>query len=182
MTMPTTGAFRARSPRRGLVLTASCLALVLVMAGVAMLNLALPAIAVDLDASQTDQPWIVDAYTVARAARLLPLGAIGDRYGRRLLLLIGIAVFAFAAVPSALAGTPGSLIVWRAVSGVGAAMVMPATLATITTVFPAEDRAKAVGVWAGFAGVGAIIGLLVSGLLLEHFWWGSLFAVTAGAG
>src|SRR5690606_15411358 len=83
---------------------------------------------------------------------------------------------------SALAGTPGSLIVWRAVSGVGAAMVMPATLATITTVFPAEDRAKAVGVWAGFAGVGAIIGLLVSGLLLEHFWWGSLFAVTAGAG
>lgn len=178
---PTT-AFLARSPRRGLVLTASCLALVLVMAGVAMLNLALPAIAVDLDASQTDQQWIVDAYTVALAALLLPLGAVGDRYGRRVLLLTGIAVFALAAVPSALAGTPGTLIVWRAISGAGAAMVMPATLATITTLFPAEERAKAVGVWAGFAGVGAIIGLLVSGLLLEHFWWGSLFAVTAAAG
>lgn len=181
-TTRSTRAILAPSRRRAWVLTASCLALVLVMAGVAMLNLALPAIAVDLEASQTDQQWIVDAYTVALAALLLPLGAIGDRYGRRLLLLTGIAVFALAAVPSALASTPSTLIVWRAISGVGAAMIMPATLATITTVFPAEERAKAVGVWAGFAGVGAIIGLLVSGLLLEHFWWGSLFAVTAAAG
>ncbi len=165
--------------RRNLVLTVVCLALVLVMAGVAMLNLALPSIARDLGASQSQQQWIIDGYTVVLAALLLPLGALGDRLGRRPMLLTGIAVFGLAAVPSAMVDTTGMLIALRALSGVGAAMIMPATLATITNVFPAEERAKAVGVWAGFAGIGAIIGLLVSGFLLEHFWWGSLFVVTA---
>ena len=169
----------ASESRRNLVLTVVCLALVLVMAGVAMLNLALPSIARDLGASQSQQQWIIDGYTVVLAALLLPLGALGDRLGRRPMLLTGIAVFGLAAVPSAMVDTTGMLIALRALSGVGAAMIMPATLATITNVFPAEERAKAVGVWAGFAGIGAIIGLLVSGFLLEHFWWGSLFVVTA---
>lgn len=182
VTTPTVSAVPDAAVRRNLVLSASCLALVLVIAGVAMLNLALSAIAVDLGASQAQQQWIVDAYTVALAALLLPLGALGDRLGRRPLLLTGIAVLTVAAGLSAVAPSTSLLILWRAVSGVGAAMIMPATLATITAIFPVEERAKAIGVWAGFAVAGAVIGLLASGLLLEHYWWGSLFAATAGAG
>ena len=128
--------------RRNLVLTVVCLALVLVMAGVAMLNLALPSIARDLGASQSQQQWIIDGYTVVLAALLLPLGALGDRLGRRPMLLTGIAVFGLAAVPSAMVDTTGMLIALRALLGVGAAMIMPATLATITNVFPAEERAR----------------------------------------
>ena len=175
---------RGSSPtgwRRGLMLTAVCLSLVLVMAGVAMLNLALPAISVDLGASQAEQQWILDSYTVALAGLLLPFGALGDRYGRRLLLLAGVAIFGVAAAASVVADTTWLLVVLRATSGAGAAMILPATLATITSVYPAQERAKAVGVWAGFMGIGGILGLLVAGFLLEHFWWGSLFVFTGAA-
>jgi EmrB/QacA subfamily drug resistance transporter len=164
--------------RRRLVLAAMCMALVLVVAGVSSLNVALPSIARDLSASQSNQQWIVDAYALALAALLLPAGAIGDRFGRRKTLLVGVAVFGVSAVLSAFADSASSLIALRALSGVGAALIMPGTLSTITSVFPEEERAKAVGVWAGFAGSGALLGLLMSGALLEGFWWGSVFLVT----
>lgn len=157
-----------------------CLALVLVVAGLAMLYVALPAIAKDLAASQSGQQWIVDAYALPLAALLLPAGALGDRYGRRGCLLAGIACFGVACGFSALAWSPGTLIFWRAVAGVGAALIMPATLSTITSVFPEEERARAVGVWVGFAGGGAVIGMVTAGALLEAFWWGSCFLVAAG--
>lgn len=165
--------------RRTLVLTSVCLALMLVVAGVSMLNLAIPGLTVDLGASRTDQQWIIDAYTVVLAALLLPVGALGDRYGRRLTLLAGIAIFGAAALMSAFAGSTTELIAWRAVTGLGAALIMPSTLATITSVYPPEERAKAVGIWAGFAGAGANLGMLGAGLLLEWFSWRSLFVASA---
>jgi EmrB/QacA subfamily drug resistance transporter len=156
-----------------------CLALVLVVAGVSSLNVALPSIAADLGATQSNQQWIVDAYALALAALLLPAGALGDRFGRRKTLLAGVAIFGVSAALSAFADSASTLIALRAFSGIGAALIMPGTLSTITSVFPEEERAKAVGVWAGFAGSGALLGLLASGALLEGFWWGSVFLVNA---
>ena len=165
--------------RRRAVLASMCLALVLVVAGVSMLSVALPTMVGELGASQSDQQWIVDAYALTLAALLLPAGALGDRFGRRGALIVGIAVFGVASLASAWADTSSQLILWRALAGVGAALIMPGTLSTITSVFPADQRARAVGIWAGFAGAGGTLGLVVAGGLLEVFWWGSIFVITA---
>jgi EmrB/QacA subfamily drug resistance transporter len=156
-----------------------CLAVAMIVAAVASVNNALPHIAEDLGVSQSGQQWIIDAYAVALAALLLPFGAFGDRFGRRLTLLIGIGIFTAASALAAVAGSGGMLIAARGAMGVGAAFAMPATLSTITSIYPPESRAKAVGIWAGFAGGGATMGLLLSGLLLEEFWWGSTFLANA---
>ncbi len=165
--------------RRQLILAAVCLSLVLVVAGTTMLTVALPDLARSLHATQSQQQWIVDAYAVALAALLLPAGVLGDRYGRRSTLLAGVAIFGLTAAASAFTTSAGALIGLRVLSGVGAALIMPGTLSTITSVFPAEEKASAVAVWTGFAGAGAVIGLVGSGAMLEQFWWGSVFAVTA---
>ncbi|MER7516710.1 MFS transporter [Streptomyces sp. NPDC126499] len=157
------------------VLTCMCLALMLVVAFMPALNLALPDIALDLSASFTALTWIVDSYTVALAGLVLPLGALGDRVGRRAVLVAGTVVFggaAFAAVASS--GTT-ALIVWRSVMGLGAAMIMPGTLSTVTAVFPQDRRGRAVAIWSACAGVGSILGMLASGALLEWFSWRSIF-------
>jgi EmrB/QacA subfamily drug resistance transporter len=170
----------ALSPgRRTAVLATMCLALVLVVAGVSMMAVATPTLTASLGASSTAQQWIVDGYTVALAALLLPAGAIGDRFGRRRALIAGITIFSLASVASAFAGSADALIGWRVLTGVGAALIMPGTLSTITSVFPPEARAKAVGVWAGFAGAGGILGLLIGGALLERWYWGSIFIMSA---
>ena len=165
--------------RRTAVLVTMLLALVLVVAGVSMMNVAVPTLTAALGASPTDQQWIVDGYTVALAALLLPAGAIGDRFGRRRALIAGIAIFGIASAASALSDSASTLIAWRVLTGVGAALIMPGTLSTITSVFPPEGRAKAVGVWAGFAGAGGILGMLVGGAMLEQWWWGSIFVVSS---
>jgi len=175
-----TGTPPALSPgRRKLVLAAVCLSLVLVVAGTTMLNVALPDLARSLHATQSQQQWIVDAFAVALAALLLPSGVLGDRYGRRTTLLAGITLFGVTAAASAFTTSAGVLIGLRILSGAGAALIMPSTLSTITSVFPAEEKASAVAVWSGFAGAGAVIGLVGSGAMLEQFWWGSIFVVTA---
>ena len=165
------------------MLAAVCGALVLVVAGTTMLTVALPDLARGLHASQSQQQWIVDAYAVALAAMLLPAGTLGDRYGRRTMLLAGVGVFGITSALSALVSSPAALIALRVGSGVGAALIMPGTLSTITSVFPAEEKARAVAVWSGFAGAGAVLGLVGSGAMLEQFWWGSwIFVVTAALG
>src|SRR5438477_13158754 len=116
---------------RGLILTAMCLALVMVVAGVSMLATSLPHLAADLGASQSSQQWIVDAYALTLAALLLPAGALGDRYGRRGALVGGVALFGGASAIAATAGSANELIMLRAVMGVGAALLMPGTLSTI---------------------------------------------------
>lgn len=164
----------------GGVLFSMCLSLVLVVATVSAVNLALPDLAVDLGASNTSLTWIADGYTVALAALVLPFGAVGDRIGRRRLLVLGTLVFGAAALAAALSETAAALIAWRTVMGVGAAMIMPGTLSTITGAFPPEQRAKGVATWAGFAAAGAILGLLAAGALLEVWGWPSIFVASAG--
>jgi MFS family permease len=164
---------------RTVVLAAMCLALVLVVAGVTMLVNALPLMASDLELSQTEQTWVVDAYALPFAALLLISGALGDRYGRRGALLAGTALFGVGAALAALSTNGTQLLACRAAAGVGAALIMPGTLSTITSVFPPGQRARAVGIWSGFAMAGGTIGLLGSGLLMQEFWWGSVFVATA---
>ena len=161
------------------VLASMCLALVLVVASVSSVNLALTEISLDLDTSSSQLTWIADAYTVALAALVLPFGALGDKLGRRTLLLVGTVVFGIAALLAALAGDAGQLIACRTGMGVGAAMIMPGTLSTITAVFSEDRRPNAVSVWAGFASSGAILGLLTCGLVLEWFTWRASFIATA---
>ena len=168
---------RTSASRHGLITAVVCLALAAVVAAMASLNVALPDIARDTHASQTDLVWVIDAYSLAFAALLLPGGAIGDRYGRRFALIAGLALFAGGSAVAMTAHSASELIVLRAILGLGAALVMPATLSTITSTFPAAERTRAVSMWAAVAGGAAILGLLASGLLLAAFSWRSIFGL-----
>src|SRR4051812_2694023 len=159
------------------VLAVTCIALATVVSAVASLNVAIPSIARDTHASLTELSWMVDAYALVFAALLLPGGAIGDRFGRRRALLVGLTVFGAGSVAAMLRADASWLISMRAVLGLGAALVMPATLSTITSTFPVAQRAKAVGTWAGVAGGSAVLGLLTSGVVLEWWSWRAVFAV-----
>jgi MFS family permease len=159
------------------VLAVTCIALATVVSAVASLNVAIPSIARDTHATQTQLSWMIDAYSLVFAALLLPAGGLGDRFGRRKALLAGLVVFGAGSVAAMSHADADWLIGMRAVLGLGAALVMPATLATITSTFPAAQRAKAVGTWAGVAGASAILGLLTSGVVLEQWSWRSVFAV-----
>jgi EmrB/QacA subfamily drug resistance transporter len=163
--------------RRGAVLRVMCLALMMVVAGVASLNVALPEIAGDTGASQSQLQWVVDAYALVFAALLLPAGALGDRFGRRNVLAGGLALFGGASFAALFVDSADGLIAVRTLMGVAAAFVMPVTLSVITTVFPPEERGKAVGTWVGVAAGGGILGLLTSGLLLQWFSWPSIFVL-----
>jgi EmrB/QacA subfamily drug resistance transporter len=167
---------------RQLVLAAMCVALATVVSAVSSLNVALPDLARDLHATQTQLQWIVDAYAVVFAGLLLLAGALGDAFGRRHLLLGGLVVFSGAAGTALLIDSPGALIAVRAVMGLAAAAIMPATLSIITNVFPPGERDRAVSIWAGVAGGSALLGLLVSGALLEIFAWDSIFGFSAVLG
>ena len=163
--------------RRGAVLRVMSLSLMMVVASVASLNVALPGIAADTGASQTQLQWIVDAYALAFAALLLPAGAIGDRFGRKPILMAGLALFGLASLAAIFVDSAGALIGLRGAMGVAAAFVMPVTLSVITTVFPPEERGKAVGTWVGVAAGGGVIGLLASGLVLEWLSWPAIFGL-----
>lgn len=159
------------------ILIAMCTALIAVIASVSGLNVAQQDLAVDLGASQSEILWIINAYTVALAALLMPIGAIGDRWGRKPILMIGLVVFGVASLGAAVATTTAFMIVARVVAGVGAAMIMPVTLSVITSSFPPEARTRAIGIWAGFAGAGGIIGLFVSAFMVDMVSWRWLFAL-----
>lgn len=154
-----------------------CTCLILVVAGVSSLNIAIPSIIDALRPSNTETLWIIDAYALVFAGLLLPAGAIGDRFGRKGALLGGLAIFAAGAIWSSYAADATMLIVARASMGIGAAFVMPATLSILVSVFPVHERAKAIAMWAGFAGAGGAIGIIAGGALLEKFWWGSVFFI-----
>ena len=172
---PTTpGPARART---GPVLAVVSIALMTVVSAVSGLNVALPDLARETGATQGEITWIVDAYTVVFAGLLLFAGALGDRFGRRGLLAAGLAVFGLSAGLGMFTSDPHQLIVLRALMGIGAAAIMPTTLSVITTSFPEKDRPKAIGVWVGVAGGGAVLGLFGSGILLEFFSWSSFFAM-----
>jgi EmrB/QacA subfamily drug resistance transporter len=170
-------AARPQSSRHGVITAVVCLALAAVVAAMASLNVALPDIARDTHASQTDLTWVIDAYSLAFASLLLPGGGLGDRYGRRMALIVGLLIFGAGSAVAMTATSASELIALRAVLGLGAALVMPATLSTITSTFPASERTRAVSVWAAVGGGAAILGLLAAGSLLVAFSWRSIFGL-----
>lgn len=152
-----------------------CLSLVMVVVGNTVLNIALPTLVRDLGATSSQLQWMVDSYALVFAGLLLTAGALGDRFGRKGALIIGLVIFGGASLASTFADSADHLVITRAVMGLGAAFVMPATLSILTSVFPPEQRAQAIAVWAGFAGAGAALGPVAAGWLLERFNWGSVF-------
>lgn len=166
------------SPRRWWILSILCINLVLVVAANSSTNVALPTMVDELNASQTQLQWIVDAYAIVFAGLLLPMGAIADRFGRKGTMQAGLAIFGLAAFVASGANDATTVIGARAVMGIGAAAVMPSTLSILTNVFPPHERQRAISIWAGFAGAGAAIGPVASGWLLTHYWWGSVFLIS----
>jgi EmrB/QacA subfamily drug resistance transporter len=163
--------------RRWWILAVLCLSLMIVIIGNTTLNTALPTLARELDASTSSLQWMVDSYSLIFAGLLFTAGTIGDRFGRKGTLQAGLLLFLVGAVVAATADSSGQVIAGRAVMGFAAAFVMPSTLSILTNVFPAHERPKAIGVWAGISGGGAALGPVASGWLLGHFWWGSVFLV-----
>ncbi|MBA3280954.1 MAG: MFS transporter [Acidimicrobiia bacterium] len=163
--------------RRWAILAVLCTSLMIVIVGNTSLNVALPTLADELDASTSALQWIVDSYALVFAGLLFTAGTLGDRFGRKGALQAGLFVFLIGAGLASIADSAATVITARAVMGVAAAFVMPSTLSILTNVFPAHERAKAIAIWAGVSGGGAAIGPMASGYLLEHFWWGSVFLV-----
>ena len=144
-----------------------------------ILNIALPTLQRELGARGAELQWMVDAYVLAYAGLLLVMGSVADRWGRRRVLQTGLVLFGAASVLAAFAQSGGQLVVLRALMGMGAAMMTPASLAIVTDVFPPEERSTPISLWSAVAGVGVALGPLVGGALLEAFWWGSVFLVNA---
>jgi EmrB/QacA subfamily drug resistance transporter len=161
--------------RRRAILIAVCIALMAVIASVSGLNVAQAQVAVAFDASQSTVLWMINIYTLSLAALLLPLGALGDRVGRKPILLAGLALFGVGSAAAGLAASSAMMIAARLLAGVGAAMIMPVTLAVITSTFPDEERSKAIGVWTGVAGGGGILGMYLSAVLVDWATWRWLF-------
>ncbi|MFJ5778279.1 MFS transporter [Streptomyces sp. NPDC093094] len=184
MSGTTTAALRAhRRPAgagadRWVVLVVLCASLLLVAVDATVLHVAVPAVTEDLQPGAMELLWIVDIYPLVCASLLILFGTLGDRVGRRRILLLGYALFGVASAVAAFAQGPQVLILARALLGVGGAMIMPATLSILRQVFPdRRERALAIGIWSAVAAVGAAVGPLLGGFLLEHFWWGSVFLV-----
>ncbi|MGP3970955.1 MFS transporter [Streptomyces sp. 6N223] len=159
------------------ILIAVCAALMAVIASVSGLNVAQPDLAVEFGASQSTILWIINIYTLTLAALLLPLGAVGDRLGRKPMLITGLLVFGGASALAGLAQSAEVMLVARVLSGIGAAMIMPITLAVITSTFPTQERGKAIGVWTGVAGGGGILGMFLSAALVDIASWRYLFVL-----
>jgi len=166
------------SRRRWPTLAVLCVTVLLISLDNTVLNVALPSIVRSLGASSSQLQWVVDAYAVVFAGLLLSLGALGDRVGRKWVFLAGLVVFGGGSAFAAWSGSPDRLTLARAVMGIGAAALMPCTLSILTNVFTEErDRVRAIGIWSGATGLGVALGPILGGVLLAHFWWGSVFLV-----
>ncbi|MFF2330319.1 MULTISPECIES: MFS transporter [unclassified Streptomyces] len=167
--------------RRWAILAVLMFSLLIVVLDNSILNVAIKVIAspapTGLGATQSELEWAINAYTLVFAGLLFTAGLLGDRIGRKKVLLLGIFLFGVGSALASLSDSPAQLITWRAVMGFGAAFVMPATLAVLMNVFERDEQPKAIGIWAGGVGLGIAIGPITGGLLLEHFWWGSIFLV-----
>jgi EmrB/QacA subfamily drug resistance transporter len=165
-------------PRRWLALAVLCVSLLIVTLDNTVLNVVLPTLVRDLHATTSQLQWIVDAYVMVFAGLLLVAGSAADRLGRKRTFLAGLAAFAAGSTWAAFSGSVGHLIAARASMGIGAALIMPSTLAIITDTFrDGGERQRAIGLWAGTSGVGIALGPIIGGLLLAHFWWGSVFLI-----
>jgi EmrB/QacA subfamily drug resistance transporter len=163
--------------RRWATLIVLSLSLVVIGLDNTILNVALPTLVRELDATASQLQWMVDAYILVFAGLLLTMGALGDRFGRKLALTVGLVIFGLSSVAAAFSDSANTLIGARAVMGIGGALIMPATLSIVTNVFEGRERGRAIAVWAGVAGLGIILGPVLGGWLLEHYWWGSIFLI-----
>jgi len=163
--------------KRWWTLVVLCLSLVIVVVGNTVLNVAIPTLVRELHASNSALQWVVDAYGLVFAGLLLTAGALGDRFGRKGALTAGLLIFGGGSIAAAFCGSSAQLTAFRAIMGIGAALIMPSTLSILTNVFPPHERARAIAIWAGLAGAGAAVGPVAGGFLLEHFWWGSVFLI-----
>src|SRR4051794_1886119 len=160
------------------ILAVLCLSVLLVAMDNTIVNVALPTLSRRLSASTSELQWIVDVYTVCFAGLLLVCGNIGDRLGRKRILQVGLCLFAASSLAAALCGSVDALIAARGAMGVSVALIYPTTLALLSAVFTSrQERAIAIGVWSGVSGVGIALGPVIGGLLIEHFSWGSIFAI-----
>jgi EmrB/QacA subfamily drug resistance transporter len=164
--------------RRWLALSVLCVSILMVNLDNTVLNVALPTLVRDLNATSSQLQWIVDAYALVFGGLLLVAGSLADRVGRKRTFLVGLAAFAAGSAWAAFSGSVSVLIAARASMGIGAALMMPSTLSIITDMFPdGGQRQRAIGFWAGTSGLGFALGPIVGGLLLAHFWWGSVFLI-----
>ena len=164
--------------RRWVILGVLCTSLIIIVIGNTSLNVALPKMSEVLHLSNSQQQWVVDAYSLIFAGTLFTAGTLGDRFGRKGFMQAGVVLFGAASgYATFVANSAADVIAARAVMGIGGALVMPATLSILVNSFPSNERAKAIGIWAGIAGGGGAVGLVLGGWLVEHFWWGSAFAI-----
>ena len=163
--------------RRWQALIVLAMSLLIVSVDNTILNVALPTIRTELDASSSQLQWIVDGYLLVFAVLLLIAGTLGDRFGRKRALTVGLLIFGAGSVLAAISGSSTELIASRALMGVGAAAIMPTTLSILTNIFPEDERPKAIAIWAAVAGMGIAIGPISGGWLLENFAWSSIFLV-----
>jgi EmrB/QacA subfamily drug resistance transporter len=169
--------------RRWYALAVMCLSLFVITIDNTVLNVAIPSLIKDLGATTSQLQWIVDGYTLVFAGLLLTAGSLGDRFGRKGALAIGLTIFTVGSAASAFAGSASTLIFTRAFMGIGGALIMPATLSLLTNVFhDPRERGRAIGMWAAVAGASAGIGPVVGGILLAHFSWGSVFLINVPIG
>ena len=167
----------APHPRRWQILGVLCLSLFVVVVDNTILNVAIPSLLRDLDATTSDVQWVIDAYSLVFAGLLITAGSLGDRYGRRRAMLVGFALFGAGSLLAAFAESPAQLVAMRALMGVGGAFLMPGTLSIMAQVFGPDERGKAFAIWGATSMVGLAAGPTLGGFLLEHFWWGSVFLV-----
>jgi EmrB/QacA subfamily drug resistance transporter len=168
-----------RDPRRWWILAALCLSLFVVTVDNTVLNVAIPSLVTDLGLSTGQVQWVVDAYSLVFAGLLLTAGSLSDRYGRKKGLLLGLVLFGAGSAAAAFAQTSGQLVVLRGLMGVGGAFLMPGTLSILVNVFEADERPKAIGLWGAVSALGVSTGPVLGGLLVNHFWWGSVFLINA---
>src|SRR5215468_8802679 len=166
--------------RRWVILGVLVVGLLAIVIDNTVLNVALKTLANPvggLGASQSQLEWAINSYTLVFAGLLFTFGVIGDRVGRKRMLMLGLASFGLFSLLTAYSHSPDQLVWARAAMGLGAAAVMPQTLSIISNVFEPRERARAIGIWAVAVGIGVAIGPIVGGLLLAHFWWGSVFLI-----
>lgn len=164
-------------PRRWLILGVICLAQLTVLLDNTVLNVAIPSLTRELGAATSDIQWMINAYSLVQSGLLLTAGSAADRYGRKKMLIAGLALFGIGSLTAGLAGGTGQLIAARAGMGVGGALLLTTTLAVAMQIFTPEEQPKAIGVWAAVNALGFAAGPLLGGFMLNHFWWGAIFLV-----